>query len=319
MAGGGLLVDLTTGSYFRLNASAVEICRALLQATNAAETEKELAGRLRVSTQDAAGLLRSMESALETPAIREEPVGPFRYVRQPDSYELVEHGRPILTVDTEGQRLRMRSSLRDLNYPVVDYLRAVAPKILRLRGIPILHASACILAEGAVTAFSGKSGAGKTTTATAFQAAGATLVSEDLVVMSATGDPRAYLRGEEIAHGWSARMASVLTERPETVVPCEELSRAAEGAAAPLRAVWFVDAERREGAAFQLRPLSKIDGFVALLGQSFLAAADVENLQRHLGHTRRLAEGVSLLEVTTPDGLENLARAVRDQSANSAS
>lgn len=319
MSGGGLLVDLMSGSYFRLNPSAAEICRAILDGTSTAEVVEDIARRLRVALQEAEGLLRSLETALKTPTVREEPIGPFRYVRQVDSYDLMERGRAILTVDAKGRSLRLRSSLADLNYPLVDYLRALTPKILRLRGIPVLHASACILADGALTGFSGKSGAGKTTTAQAFQAAGAHLVSEDLVVLSATGDVVAYRNGEEIVHGWSARTAGVLLNRPESVIGCEELATAAEGAAMPLRTVWFVDSARREGAGFQLRRLPTVDGFIALLGQSFLAAADAESLQGHLAHTRRLAEAVTLLEATAPDGLENLVRAAANQSANSAS
>jgi hypothetical protein len=320
IAGNGLLVDLTTGGYFRLNATAAEICRALFDGTNAAEITQQVADRLRIGPKEAGGLLRSMEAALETPTVREEPIGPFRYVRRADSYDLVEGERSVLAVDTEGRYLRLCSSPQELRYPILDHLRAIAPKILRLRGTPILHASACIFANGAIRGFSGKSGAGKTTTALAFGAAGAGLISEDLIVLSAAGNLVAHLEGERVAHAWSARAAAALSKHPDVAIDCQELSRAGEGGpTAPLKAVWFVDDTRRGGSAFQLRRLSEIEGFVALLGQSFLAAADADSLRRHLGHTRRLAEEVTLIEAAVPDGLENLALAARDQSVNSAS
>src|SRR5215831_10530777 len=103
MAGGGLLVDLTSGSYFRLNASAVEICRALLEGLDAVEVAAQLARKLACAPQEAAELLRSMETALDTSPMREDPIGPFRYVRGLDSYDLSEQGRSILTVDVQGQ------------------------------------------------------------------------------------------------------------------------------------------------------------------------------------------------------------------------
>jgi hypothetical protein len=319
IAGSGLLVDLTTGGYFRLNATAAEICRALFDSANAAEITQQLADRLQIGPQEASGLLRSMEVALETPTVREEPIGPFRYVRRVNSYELVDRERSVLTVDTEGRCLRLCLSPQELRYPILDHLRAIAPKIIRLRGLPILHASACIFANGTIRGFSGQSGAGKTTTALAFDAAGARLVSEDLVVLSATGNLVAYLEGERIAHAWSVQAAAALLKHPDAAIDCQELSRAGQGPTAPLGAVWFVDSTRRSGSTFRLRRLSEIEGFVALLGQSFLANADAESVRRHLGHTRRLAEEITLIEAAVPDGLENLALAARDQSANSAS
>jgi Coenzyme PQQ synthesis protein D (PqqD) len=319
VAEGGLLVDMTTGNYFRLNSTAAEICRALFESTSTSEITRRLADRLRIAPQEADGLLRSMEIEFQTLPPREEPFGPFRYVLRENFYDLVENDRPILTVDSDGKNLRLCSSLQDLNYPIVDYLRAIAPKIVRLHGIPILHASACIFANGALTGFSGKSGAGKTTTALAFRAAGAGLISEDLMVLSATGSLEVYLEGERSVHAWSARVADELLEKPNSVVNCEELLGAARGPTAPLSAIWFVDTARRSGVRFQLRRLSEIEGFIALLGQSFLAATDPESLRRHLRHTRRLTEEVTLIEASAPAGLENLTLAARDQSANSAS
>jgi hypothetical protein len=321
IAGSGLLVDLTTGGYFRLNATAAEICRAICEGTNAAEIPQQLAERLRIGLQESAALLRSMEAALETPTVREEPIGPFRYVRRADSYDLVDRERSVLTVDIGGRYLRLCSSQQELRFPILDYLRAIAPKILRLRGVPILHASACMLPNGAIGGFSGKSGAGKTTIASAFGAAGARLVSEDLVVLSAAGNLVAYLEGERIAHAWSAQAEAVLLKQPDAAIDCHELSRAGEeGPTAPLSVVWFVDSSRRAGSTFRLRRLSEIEGFIALLGQSFLAADEAESLRRHLSHTRRVADEVTLIEATVPEGLENLALAAHhDQSANSAS
>ena len=75
------------------------------------------------------------------------------------------------------------------------HLRSVVPKLLALRGIRVLHASAVEI-DGSLLVFSGQSGAGKTTSAKAFAQAGARLVSEDLLVLHArrTEGPRGSCR-----------------------------------------------------------------------------------------------------------------------------
>ena len=44
-----------------------------------------------------------------------------------------------------------------LTFKMLDYVRAITPKLLHLRGVTVLHASACVLPEG-LTAFAGGAG-----------------------------------------------------------------------------------------------------------------------------------------------------------------
>ena len=64
--------------------------------------------------------------------------------------------------------------------------RGVIPRVLHLRGIPCLHASAVMTGEG-VVAFSGESGAGKSTAVACLVAAGYPLVSDDVLPLRLDG------------------------------------------------------------------------------------------------------------------------------------
>ena len=64
--------------------------------------------------------------------------------------------------------------------------RGVIPRVLHLRGIPCLHASAVMTGEG-IVAFSGESGAGKSTAVACLVAAGYPLVSDDVLPLRLDG------------------------------------------------------------------------------------------------------------------------------------
>src|SRR5204863_8634665 len=88
-------------------------------------------------------------------------------------------------------------------------LLAVVPKIAALRGGTVLHASAFLDLTDQVTAFSGESGAGKTTAARAVTDSGARLVSEDKLVLSPTVGPVSVLiEGERRLEAWVAPAAA---------------------------------------------------------------------------------------------------------------
>src|SRR5262249_52962005 len=68
----------------------------------------------------------------------------------------------------------------------------VIPRVLHLRGTTCLHASAVLL-DGKLLAFSGASGAGKSTIAAALAARGCQLVSDDVLPLRVT--PTCLLAG----------------------------------------------------------------------------------------------------------------------------
>jgi hypothetical protein len=248
-------------------------------------------------------------------------VGPFRYRRHEDGYALVDDDRIVLTLDASGRRLRLCVPAETLRFALVDYLRAVTPKLLTLRGTTVLHASACLLPDG-LCAFSGRSGAGKTTTAHAFRAAGCELIAEDLLVLAGDGDerPRVLVDGERRAHAWARDAAARLAAAPAEVLACDAVaSAAAPGPSHPLAAIWFVDAGRRRGDQLTRRRLTVIDGALALMANNFLGADDTPSWRRHVRDTLAIAARVSLWEATPPSGLDQLAAAARGYATKTAS
>ena len=315
----GVLIDLVTGSFFRLNPTATKACLALQASTSRAEAADRLVTSMALSPAEATSLLDSVLLELTKPGVRTELVGPFRYLRFEDGYALEEDGRVILTMDRTGRRLCLRARPDALAYKMLDYIRAITPKLLHLRGVTVLHASACVL-TGGLTAFAGQSGAGKTTTARAFAATGSKLICEDLLVLAGGSQAAVVVDGERRAHAWAAATADALSKGPDAELSCDGLADVCgPGSTIPLAAIWFVDRSRRTGAMLQRRPFTAIDGALALLGSNFLGSDSPESWRRHIRETHAIAAQVALWEVTVPDGLDQLASAARAYATNTAS
>jgi len=310
--GDGVLVDLKTGSYFRVNATAAKICEVLRDASALDEAISEVSKSVSVPKERAADLIAAVGKDLLRGIPAEEPIGPLRYLSQPDGSAIFEeNGRPIFSIASGSRAVRFHASPAELSGPVVLYLQALVPKLLALLDIPVLHAAACSVG-GRLLAFSGRSGAGKTTTARAFKRAGALLFSEDLVVLS-LGDesPLMYLQGEKFARDWARRVAPRLDELPARELNFDELADAPQGATAPLAEMWFLDVARRAGSHLELRPLSVANGVLALLHNGMLATSRSDHWRDFLRRSRFIAERTSLKEATAPAGL-NLLEAAAD-------
>jgi hypothetical protein len=316
----GVLINLSTGGFFHLNPTATKACLALQGSTSPAEAADLLAASMALTPEQAASLLIGVRMQLAQPGVPTELIGPFRYRRQGSGYALEETGRVVLTMDPAGRKLRLHAPPDTLTFKLMDYVRAVTPKLLHLRGVTVLHASACLLPQG-LTAFSGKSGAGKTTTARAFAGAGARLISEDLVVLTRDSRTAAVVvDGERRAHEWAAATADALGNAFEAELDCDGLAEVSRpGPEIPLAAIWFVDRSRREGPALRQRPFTAIDGALALLANNFLGSDTPESWRRHVRETHAIARQLALWEVTMPDGLGQLAAAARAYATNTAS
>jgi hypothetical protein len=319
-ADGGVLVDLESGSYFELNGTATEACKSLLATETRREADVRLGEILSIGDEAARSLIDSiLEELAGLPRASTELVGPFRYLRDGDVYVLEDEGRPILEVDPHGGHLGLRPSATSLRFPMLEYVRAVTPKLLGLSGITVLHASACHWA-GRTIAFSGPSGAGKTTTMRAFVDGGAAAISQDLVVLSAEPSaPRCYLDGEARAHAWADEVASRLEREGSARIPFAKLADAASGGTQLVDQVWFVDSARRRGDTLTTRPLGSVAGLLALLRNTFLGAGDSRAWTQQLRTVRRLADALSLFEISAPQGLSALASGARSYVTNSAS
>jgi hypothetical protein len=319
-AGDGVLLDLQSGSYFRLNATAIAVCEALRAEPRLDEAIERVASRLEIPRVEATRAVTSVASGLERGATPETPPGPFRYEARPDgSGALSEDGRPILAVDPQQRTVKLEAPLTALTAPLALYLRSLMPKLLALLEVPVLHAAACRI-EGRLVAFSGKSGAGKTTTARAFAKAGAELVSEDLLVLDVAGDSVGiHVEGEPFARAWAQSSAGALQAAPEGTVSFQPLAGAPRGPMSRLDALWLVDAGRRANANFQLRALTTGDAVSTMLGNGILASTSPAQWRDFLRQVRWIAERTSPEEATLPDGLEPLSRAAERYIVKTAS
>lgn len=267
------------------------------------------------------------------------------------SPERLSGGDRVLTAERAGERTilrftgvasfsvaRERIAARpeadgDPRLPAVVELRLLGPVLaLRLEysGVAALHAAAVVAAGGAVAFVSGNRG-GKTTLATALMAAGAPLLTDDVLAL----EPPAQPSGGFLAHPgypqvrlWPEDAGRLLGpgggafrglprahpahEKLRAPVAPEGLGRF-ETSPRPLTRIYLP--ERREGGPVEIRPLPPREALMALVRHSFLPRL-VEAMgwgERRLELLARLAETVPVARLAYPGGaahLETVRRAV---------
>ena len=197
---GAILLDTASGAILELNESAAFVWERRLDGEPAEAIIEALVSRyslpLESASQDVARVLN--------PRLEGDPpeVGDFRYEQTPEGYTFTFRGLVIFVLDPDGQRLKLSNDVGEM---LTSLLRALAPKLLALQGELVLHASAVEL-NGIVIAFTGASGAGKTTTARTLTEAGGQIVCEDQLwiarqnarVMVSAGGERAIFVGLRI-------------------------------------------------------------------------------------------------------------------------
>jgi len=315
---GGVVVNLDTGNYFRLDAGAAKIFEVLVEA-GVADPGAEVARRLRIPPERAQADVAEACAAFAVAPARSTPAGPYHFYPDPAGYGLWHDGKPVLVLSAPDFEISVAAEGDIVRSPLLElYVRALAPKIMFLRGLTVMHAAACA-ADGALIAFAGLSGAGKTTTARAFNTAGATLLSEDLTVLQISDDRPAFVLGAEArVHAW-ARDASRELARGAPRVSSRELATMADGATVALSAVYFLDARRRQGADFKLTTMPPADGLLSLMTHDFLGAASREGWRRFFATAATIAASTRLVEITAPLGVDSLLAAAKRQMSNWAS
>jgi hypothetical protein len=309
----GLLLDLASGNVFHLNESASLVWAGSLEGESAGAVAETLARRyglpLAVAQADVA---LALTLAPDTSTI-DEADGPYRYGRCDAGYVFSRGDRPLIVVDENGDRVSAVDG--DAVPPdIAMVLQAVAPKLLALRGHLVLHASAVLLDETLV-AFSGRSGAGKTTTARTLARAGAQLLCEDKLLMRTTGGRIDVMTdGERRIMAWVAAAASELSAGRS--VPCGALDDAARGESRPLDGVAFLDASRRGGLTISAAPLDRARATRALFANTFHGSDRPADWRRHLEEAANATDRVDVYEITVPDGLAVLESAAADLMRN---
>jgi hypothetical protein len=199
----------------------------------------------------------------------------------------------------------------------------VLASILGLQGECVLHASA-LRADGWTLAIVGASGMGKSTLAAVFCAAGAQLVSDDLLRIDSNGGrPHCYSgttqirlrpKAAELADPFPPAVRGMTADGRIGVIPQQ-----AEGSSFDLDAV-LVPRPSRRARQLRVRRLPKKDALVLLLRYPrILGWQEAEPIRRHFEICAEIAESVPVFEATIPWGppfapdLSNaLVKSIRD-------
>ncbi len=198
---------------------------------------------------------------------------------------------------------------------VVDH---VVPRMLARREYTVLHATAVDLG-GAAVAFVGRSGAGKSTMAMSFVAAGARLMADDCLVLD-TRDGKAVVTTSYAGGRLLPDSADALGMRDGAVMPGTGKHRIRldqalpSGTRLPLAALFVLERGTEPDAIVQAEPLGATRSFWELANHAYLFAAEAD--------LDGLADVVDVTPVyrlrypTSFDSLVDVHRAVRTASVD---
>jgi Coenzyme PQQ synthesis protein D (PqqD) len=310
----GVLLDRVSGGVFRMNHTACAIWAAFLAGESIAAVATTVAKRFGVPLErvehDVRATLGELPDHLPPVAAGRRPTSMCRWQETPTGYAFLDHDVVTCEVDREGVTLRVPTGARPTEGEARARIRSVVPRLLALRGIHLLHASAVEL-SGSLLVITGPSGAGKTTSARAFARTGARLVSEDLLVFEpASPGSRAITTGEAMIRAWVAEQSAKLAGRPDEPIDCRDLIRCVEGPRVGISAIWIIDAARRAGDQIQLEQLRPVDALVALMESVYFASSDAQTWDDRFESLRHLTTSAAPSQATIPDGLGPLEAAV---------
>jgi hypothetical protein len=312
---GGVVVDLQSGHTFALNATALHILERLVSCPRE-RVLAQVAGDFGLSATVASEAIAAVLAALDTPGVTSSvPADDFPYKRVGDEYVLYHRATPLLRVNGDGTLAHLTEA-RGAGLPLAHLLRLASPKILQARGLVVLHAAASGGGNGeALVVFSGRSGAGKSTTSRLLaEAREAAPFADDLLVLSSgEGPPRARAGAEAAIYRWCDDTGRTLLARPDAPIELGGLCAAASDPAAalhPLDRLIFVAAERRSGTALVLHALSPDEAMLELMEAVFLGATAPPAVREFLAACAALAGAVPMARAVVPEGLTALQAAL---------
>lgn len=310
-ADGGVVVDLETGSYSALNGTAAAMLTALQTASSDDDAVDRLAARLGISAERARTDLATLTEALSGEGLRVEPIDAFRYRRAEDGgYDLWHGEHRTVHLAPDLRRVTLGRRRDELPLDVYEYVSDLAPKVMFLLGIPVLHGSTWQGSAG-VLAMCGKSKAGKTTTARTLARHAGRVLSEDLITLRVDdGKPYVFVEAEANIVRWSRATAAALNEGAEWV-DTSGLVEVATGPVAKLTSLWFLDARRR-GERFEISPASNTAALTELLSHGFLGGEGDAHWRRFLETCRAITAAVAPHVASLPSGLDRLDAALAD-------
>jgi len=304
----------TTGTVLALNRAGTIIYRGLLGGQPAQTIAEALASRFGISDQRA---LADVETFMASPPAQSSSSAAdaatddksFQFAAHGDGFVVFAGDRQFLEIGPEGETLTIGEGLSAPD--ARSAVRWVTAKLAALHGTPAFHASAVRLGDGAAIAFAGRSGAGKTTLARSLAAHGARLICEDSCILwPHHPDGRARLLPfEEPASRWADEiLTTAVPGRPIRVTP----PAPQYASSIPIDRVLLVDRRRRSGRFLRMStPLGPTAAAGSLLGNLFWANLDWTTCNRAAGWAAWMAKRLSVAELTSPDGVNQLSDAGR--------
>jgi hypothetical protein len=305
---GAVVLDRETGRFFRASAVAARIAEALARGLGVEEIVAELAARFEVRPDRVEADVQALVATLDRPVAR-TAANAVSFRASAQGLWMSVAGREVARLSPDGRaidRLGDHDGAGDREQARA-LVRLALPHALTLQGVTVLHASA-VHVERVVHAFSGPSGAGKTTLAAALVAAGAAAESEDLVVLVPDApSPTVACGAEAWLRAW------VDTHAGDTSLEVPTLGAlAAWRSRAPLGRVAFLEA-RHADARFAATPLERGDVCARLLANAFAETERPDVFDACLRGAATIARAVSGVGLRVPGGLEALeAAACRD-------
>jgi hypothetical protein len=232
--------------------------------------------------------------------------------REPVGYRIwaPRYGRYV--VSNDGGEIRAALPARTQRWERLFNAQAL-PLAAALQGLELFHASA-VEVGGGVLAFVGMSGTGKTSVALQLVAAGATLVTDDVLALEPNGSGVHAYTGIGMAcvmpeeHGRAGRVGVVVgrSDKLHVALPLPDTSLL-------LRSLFYMERD----AAVDAIEVERIDPVRPdfLLGSSFISYVQSSRyLVDHLDACARIAAAVSLYRVAVPASATaaDVARAVSE-------
>lgn len=301
-----LLVGTGDGSLYELNASAAVIWESYLAGATEAAIAERLAGTFDVPLASLQEDVRATLRASPAPVERHDP---YAMRALEDGFEFSYAGTPILVTDAGARSLRLVAP--DVDPALLrQWIGSLVPNLLVLRGQRCMHGAAVTVDETEALVLTGSSGAGKTTTARAFAAAGAELLAEDKLLLVEGAGARWIVRGAE------ARMFDVASMIAASFagaheVPLDDLDViGVEGERLRVGRVWELAVARRaDREGFALR-VPTVAGQVSLwLRHQFRGESTRAEREHALADACATVTTTLVREAAAPDGLEALAQA----------
>jgi len=306
-----VLVDAKTGGCFTLTPEAAEILRSTI-APEGAGLPTGLDRR--TALHDRAGAVNTLINAIEGAAASPPPR--ITFAREGESWVLRRLGNLLATVDADRKALRIAET--ESGRPMA-VLRLLAPRLMSLHGHPVLHAS-CVAGPQGTLAFTGESGAGKTTTALAAQhATSAQLISEDMLLLGGQGTETLLRPSAEAKILAWIDEASRSVIRPETVLDYQQLLAVTdERPTVTLTHTVLLDRRARRGLAIDWAPLERIQAFGPVLRELFAGRPTIADLEQRLQLAYTICSTTTVLSGFVPEGLDALRNACVAQRATTA-